>query len=190
MQSSIHEAMTDMSEESLPSLDHNHMNVEEFMKSAAQPSKQSHVKKDHKPRPTGGMFTVGSPGNRPPVSQRHRLHLHKIHVKTAQPTVTDADPMFALDGFTDDCEPFFESEEEDLSSSGKLVPASIHPHPHRTKLIDFVDSLIYLIQTQYFSLLHVQLYMNIMKSLDNRFSSIPKQIIVFTMRLILQYYVT
>ncbi|KAJ7373699.1 hypothetical protein OS493_011308 [Desmophyllum pertusum] len=30
---------------------------------------------------------------------------------------SDADPMFSLDDFTDDCEPFFESEEDDLSSS-------------------------------------------------------------------------
>ena len=29
--------------------------------------------------------------------------------------------MFSLDDFTDDCEPFFESEEDDFSSSGKHV---------------------------------------------------------------------
>ena len=32
---------------------------------------------------------------------------------------TDADPVFSLDDFTDDCEPFFESEEDDLSSGEK-----------------------------------------------------------------------
>ena len=32
---------------------------------------------------------------------------------------SDADPVFSLDDFTDDCEPFFESEEDDLSSSGE-----------------------------------------------------------------------
>lgn len=34
---------------------------------------------------------------------------------------SDADPVFSLDDFTDDCEPFFESEEDDLSSSGENV---------------------------------------------------------------------
>ena len=39
--------------------------------------------------------------------------------KPTQAADTDADPLFSLDGFNDDCEPFFESEEDDLSSSGK-----------------------------------------------------------------------
>lgn len=34
---------------------------------------------------------------------------------------SDADPVFSLDDFTDDCEPFFESEEDELSSSGKNI---------------------------------------------------------------------
>ena len=32
---------------------------------------------------------------------------------------SDADPVFSLDDFTNDCEPFFESEEDDLSSGEK-----------------------------------------------------------------------
>ena len=32
---------------------------------------------------------------------------------------SDADPVFSLDDFTADCEPFFESEEDDLSSGEK-----------------------------------------------------------------------
>ena len=50
----------------------------------------------------------------------HRRHRKTAFVrKPAQTADTDADPMFSLDGFNDDCEPFFESEEDDLSSSGK-----------------------------------------------------------------------
>ena len=33
----------------------------------------------------------------------------------------DADPVFSLDDFADDCEPFFESEEDDLSSGENLI---------------------------------------------------------------------
>lgn len=120
MQCSIHEAMSETLESGLlPSIDQKHSYGLEFKKPTAHPAKKTHVKSEHKSKPSG-MFKVGSPGNLSPVMQRHRPHHHKVHVKT-QPTASDADPMFALDGFTDDCEPFFESEEEDLSSGKNII---------------------------------------------------------------------
>lgn len=110
MESSIHEAMeetTDM----LSSLDFKSLHVSEHKE------RQSHDKNPLKDivKPTA-RFAVGSPStSRSPVTERKKTHTHKINVRNAP----DSDPMFALDGFTDDCEPFFESEEEDLSSSGK-----------------------------------------------------------------------
>ena len=43
---------------------------------------------------------------------------------------SDPDPVFSLDDFTNDCEPFFESEEDDLSSgenspyAGRAIPSA------------------------------------------------------------------
>lgn len=45
---------------------------------------------------------------------------------------TDADPVFTLDDFTDDCEPFFESEEDDLSSDNSFQ-AEEHVYNPRIK---------------------------------------------------------
>ena len=51
--------------------------------------------------------------------------------------------MFSLDDFTDDCEPFFESEEDDFSSSGKHVDMLgfknlVYIHVHVQGLISFI----------------------------------------------------
>jgi len=46
----------------------------------------------------------------PRKRQQHHHH-HKNFTSES-----DVDPVFSLDDFTDDCEPFFESEEDDLSS--------------------------------------------------------------------------
>lgn len=43
---------------------------------------------------------------------------HKLQQKDFS-LESDADPVFSLDDFTDDTEPFFESEEDDFSSSGE-----------------------------------------------------------------------
>lgn len=53
-----------------------------------------------------------NPGAHPPRKTTRRPH------KSHQKKESDADPVFSLDDFTDDCEPFFESEEDELSSSG------------------------------------------------------------------------
>lgn len=52
-----------------------------------------------------------NPGAHPPRKTTRRPH------KSHQKKESDADPVFSLDDFTDDCEPFFESEEDELSSS-------------------------------------------------------------------------
>jgi len=115
MESSIHDAMDETADMFSTTLD---------FKSSHQPKQKPSYNinqiKDIK-KPTG-IFTVGSPSssNKSPVTQRKKQHTHKIHVRNAPATATDSDPMFALDGFTDDCEPFFESEEEDFSSSGRF----------------------------------------------------------------------
>lgn len=54
------------------------------------------------------------PGAHPPRKMT-RLP-HKSHQKNLT-LESEADPVFSLDDFTDDCEPFFESEEDDFSSS-------------------------------------------------------------------------
>lgn len=53
------------------------------------------------------------PGAHPPRKTKRLPH------KSRQKNLiqSDADPVFTLDDFTDDCEPFFESEEDDFSSS-------------------------------------------------------------------------
>ena len=64
------------------------------------------------------------------ASQKFPLHLgvnpsrktkrspHKLQQKDCS-LESDADPVFSLDDFMDDTEPFFESEEDDFSSSGE-----------------------------------------------------------------------
>jgi len=64
------------------------------------------------------------------ASQKFPLHLgvnpsrktkrlpHKLQQKDCS-LDSDADPVFSLDDFMDDTEPFFESEEDDFSSSGE-----------------------------------------------------------------------
>ena len=44
-----------------------------------------------------------------------RIPRKAAHKQKDFPTESDVDPVFSLDDFTDDCEPFFESEEDDLS---------------------------------------------------------------------------
>lgn len=64
------------------------------------------------------------------ASQKLPLHLgvnpsrktRRLPHKTQQKDISlesDADPVFSLDDFVDDTEPFFESEEDDFSSSGE-----------------------------------------------------------------------
>ena len=55
----------------------------------------------------------------PHLTSRSQRRKKAFVKKPTQSADSDADPMFSLDGFNDDCEPFFESEEDDLSSSGK-----------------------------------------------------------------------
>lgn len=46
-----------------------------------------------------------------------RIPRKAAHKQKDFPTESDVDPVFSLDDFTDDCEPFFESEEDDLSDN-------------------------------------------------------------------------
>lgn len=114
MESSIHDAMDETTDMFSTTLDFKSLH-EPIKKNPSHRNKQT---KDFK-KPSG-VFTVGSPSSsRSPVTHRKTQQTHKINVRNAPSNAaTDADPMFALDGFTNDCEPFFESEEEDFSSSG------------------------------------------------------------------------
>lgn len=51
-------------------------------------------------------------------SRKSRRLSHKPQQKDVS-LESDADPVFSLDDFMDDTEPFFESEEDDFSSSGE-----------------------------------------------------------------------
>ena len=49
------------------------------------------------------------------------------HKQKGFPTESDVDPVFSLDDFTDDCEPFFESEEDDLSGeTSKFILCDVY----------------------------------------------------------------
>ena len=54
--------------------------------------------------------------------------VRKVAQKPREPLESDADAMFRLDDFTDDCEPFFESEEDDLSSGEIIFPLLCGTH--------------------------------------------------------------
>lgn len=79
------------------------------------------------------------------ASQKFPLHLgvnpsrktRRLPHKPQQKDFTlesDADPVFSLDDFMDDSEPFFESEEDDLSSSGECSDLLWHD-----KLYEFMN---------------------------------------------------
>ena len=80
-----------------------------------------HVVENHVPREAtvNHVHITQAPPSRifefqDPLDHKPKRHQQKFLQKNT--SAADSDAMFALDDFTEDCEPFFESEEDDLSS--------------------------------------------------------------------------
>ncbi|XP_032233015.2 uncharacterized protein LOC5508361 [Nematostella vectensis] len=114
MESSLHEAMFETPETIGANIFHSpgHEGPLNLLKTPKHVN-QVHITQVNTARP---LFEVGSPSLQSNI-HRVRRKPPRPGQKSAKPATADADPLFALDGFTDDCEPFFESEEDEISSS-------------------------------------------------------------------------